>query len=61
MFTRRVEAHVLVPHTSSKGAVAMIDRISRALDNWWIMGGLIVLLVGLIVLYMYVQKKGQEE
>ncbi len=39
----------------------MIERISRALDSWWIMGGLIVLLIGLIVLYMYVQKKGQED
>ena len=39
----------------------MIDRLGRALDSWWIMGGLIALLIGLIVLYMYVQKKGNEE
>lgn len=39
----------------------MFDAISRALDSWLVMGGLVVGLVLLVVLMFYLRNKQSDE
>lgn len=38
-----------------------MDAITNALDNWYVMGGLIVALIGLVVLMIKVRNKRDDD
>lgn len=39
----------------------MWDALMGVLDNWWVMGGLIAVLVGLVVLLLVLRNRREDE